>query len=138
MSFCVRMLLLMIFVSKLLRSTNCLERYIVRINVVFWILDATASARSNLIVRRLLLIRAFAAATATPPRPELHAIGYDFGAVLLLAVLLPASGLHATFHEHRASLLQILVDCIGLAPANNAVVEVGLFLLLAITVFVGA
>ena len=67
---------------------------------------------------------------------ELYGIGDDFGAVLLLTagLVVPAAGLHTAFDVCGASLLEVLLHRISLATEDDDVVEIALFLLLAVAI----
>src|SRR3989344_3311965 len=117
-----------------------LKRYVIRIYIIFWVLNASSAPH-------LLFRRRFIAATRLPracrrataaraSRAKLYTICDDFGAILFLPVLaIPAARLHAAFHKDRTPLLEILRHCISLPPEDDDVVKIGLLLLLAIAVF---
>src|SRR3989338_8056405 len=104
------------------RTVNCyatlLKRNIIRIYIIFRVLNTASPASCHVFGRCLIIALASARRTGAATarfRTELHAVGDDFGAVLFLAVLLPASRLHAAFHEDRASLPQVLIHEVRLA-----------------------
>src|SRR3989344_672969 len=79
-------------------------------------------------------IRTCTSSPATRTRTELHPVGHDLRAIHLLTFFLPTPRLHPAFDENRRTLLQILVHGICLAAEDDDVVEIGLFLLLAVAI----
>src|SRR3989344_2421284 len=130
MSFCVRMF---VIVSNYLLTP--LERDIVRVDIIFRILDPRAP------ITRHLLFRCCAIATPTSGFwPELDAVGNDLRAIFLFAtcLIIPAARLQTPFHVGRTPLLEVLRHGVCLPTEDDDVVKVGLLLLLPLTVAVDA
>ena len=70
--------------------------------------------------------------TSRTARAELHALGDDLRAILLLPILFPAARLQTPFHKSRRTLFEVLIDGISLPAEDNDIVKICLLLLFAI------